>query len=383
MKKLLSVLGAMVVTTSTATSIISCSIPQGEGIDLNKDLQLIGTNLDKTKAIDDRIAGNFFSNYYILGDSLSDSHGIENVIYEKTNLPVKMTGNYENGSFTNGETAGVLLGDKLGFGSAIRNSDVQYFNNYSNPRRNYAVGGATAAKMQGAMGMIINNVSIEEQAKYLVQQHQLFSDELIFIEIGGNDMMAMLNDNVSNVEQNKLLDEMLVNLRNTFFTLTNNGARHILFMNTPDVQYIPRYNAIYKPELPTNEREKELELVHDKANLLGEKINYETKKLIDTVNQYYPNSIKMYDLFSNTKSLLDTFANDLTTKYNITDPVTILDESDLIEKIFSGGELESQLAPSMTTEDFNNHFFFDDVHPTANVHRYMSEELAKLVKEWE
>ncbi|AGM26565.1 lipolytic enzyme, GDSL family [Spiroplasma syrphidicola EA-1] len=381
MRKLLSFLGAMVITTSTTTSIISCSIPQGEGIDLNKDLDLIGKNLDKSKAIDDRVAGNFFSNYYILGDSLSDSHGIENVVHEKTNLTVKMTGNYKNGSFTNGETAGVLLGDKLGFGTEIRDSDVQYFNNYTNPRRNYAVGGATSAKMAGAMGMIVNSVSIEEQAKYLVQQHQLFSDELIFIEIGGNDMMAMLNDNLSNVQQTKILDQMLVNLRNTFFTLTNNGARHILFMNTPDVEYIPLYNATYKPELPAAEREKEKQLVHEKANLLGEKINYETKKIIDTVNQYYPNSIKMYDLFSNTKSLLDTFGEGQ--GYNTTNPVTRLDESALIDKIFAGGNLDSPFAEGMTTADFDNHFFFDDVHPTANVHKYVSEELAKIVKEWE
>src|SRR5687767_7183417 len=96
MKKILAILSSVLITSTFSSTVVSCTNSQTNNI--NYDL-LIGKSISKENAIDDSKQVNenqLFSNFYTLGDSLSDTGGLMNIISEQINSAKKILDDPEN-----------------------------------------------------------------------------------------------------------------------------------------------------------------------------------------------------------------------------------------------------------------------------------------------
>ncbi|WP_167373322.1 lipoprotein [Mesoplasma tabanidae] len=177
MKKLLAILAATALITPVITSVVSCGETEES---MRNNPLLIGKGIDKSKAIDDSQPGKYgFTNFYIVGDSLSDTDGITNLVKTKfansmVDINISLSGAYgyetskgvHHSAFSNGMTAGTILSEKLGFGE-MKPSNFLSKKEESNYGKNYSVGGATAAKLDLPTGILLNDATIDRQTEAL------------------------------------------------------------------------------------------------------------------------------------------------------------------------------------------------------------------------
>ncbi|WP_348735141.1 SGNH/GDSL hydrolase family protein [Spiroplasma endosymbiont of Ammophila pubescens] len=372
MKRFFTLLAVLNVTTRSTVMVTSCVIEQDWHLNPDDSLLLIGKDIDKSKAIDDAKSNLQFTNYYILGDSLSDSHGIEKLVKNSFKLDIKIgtddpsdLENYQNGSLTNGNTAAVLLNDKLGFDKikpGIPNDRDSDFG------RNYAIAGATAADVVGTEGVLLNRVTIEKQAQALVSQHKLRSTDLVLFEIGGNDLFQIIDATDPQVEL-VTMQQSVERIKIALFTLLNNGVRKILFSDAPNVSIIPRYN---NQDLDENLKKR--------ANNIATEFHFRVAKMIELANSYYNNAIRNWGLYDNLPVLMTEFKtrhpqDNVTVNFNNLN----LDFMKIIEEGKLNAQRNSALPSNGNVDDY---FFFDIVHPTREVHQLAMEHYYQVVKEW-
>lgn len=282
MKKMFTLLTVFSLTTVSTVTVISCTIVQDQHLGPTDALLSIGKDIDTSKVVDDAKSNLQFTNYYILGDSLSDSHGIEKLVKDNFNVDLKLgtddetkLEDYQHGSFSNGKTAAVLLNDKLGFNDikpGIPNDNDPNFG------RNYAIGGATAADVAGVGGLLLNKVTIEKQTLALVSQHKLRGTDLVFMEIGGNDLFQLVDTTDPQAEL-ALMEQSVERIQEALFTLLNNGIRKIIFSDAPNVSLVPRYvNSVAK--------------LKQRANDLSTEFHFRVKNMIEEANNYYNHAVR-------------------------------------------------------------------------------------------
>ncbi|WHQ37307.1 SGNH/GDSL hydrolase family protein [Spiroplasma sp. SV19] len=367
MKKIFTLLTVFTLATSSTVTVISCAFTP----EIQDNLLLIGKDIDKSKAIDDSETNLQFTNYYILGDSLSDSHGLEKLLKndfdfefklgtdDKTNLE-----DYQYGSFSNGKTAAVLLNDKLGF------KDIKpgVPDDKGEPKfgRNYAVGGATAADVVGIEGIVLNKVTLEKQARALVSQHKLRATDLVLIEIGGNDLLQLINE-VDPQKESTLMKQTVERIQETLFTLLNNGIRKIVFSDAPDISLVPRY---VNSDPNTKQR----------ATNLSTELHSRVKDMIKVVNCYYEHAVREWGFYDNLPVLMEEFkakhsGAELKVSFNILD-INFMN-------VMKTHAYHAERNPKIPTEaNIKDYFFFDDIHPTREVHQLAMEHYYKVLNGW-
>ncbi|ALD66281.1 SGNH/GDSL hydrolase family protein [Spiroplasma cantharicola] len=429
MKKLLSLLTVVSFSISTVTSTVSC-MPKQPSTTKTSPLK-IGLDIDKSQTIDTTSdpKNHFgFTNYFIVGDSLSDVNGLTTYVKDKfvvnTNLDqfidfnLTLGGAYgfedENGvynsAFSNGKTTGYLLSEKLNFGGMrASNKYSKLVNSKEGYGKNYSVGGATAGKTPDlTTGLVINDFSTEEQARALVKQQKIGSNDLVFFEIGGNDMFSLIQNQDSENEKAlvEYMNESIKSIRATLFTLLNNGIKNILFMGPPIMDIVPRYLN----------REEKQDIVD-----LGKEYEIKINKVVNEVKSYYPDSLFYTSLYEGEndfptiiKGYGEYIDKEIENEYNSTSPfaetnvveingnttftfnelkaidykkyIDELKESSTFEKTKLNVTLKAQ--PSnvnqwndLTERDqiMKSYFFTDVVHPTKFVHEYVSEIIKEMV----
>ncbi|AOG60864.1 hypothetical protein SHELI_v1c09150 [Spiroplasma helicoides] len=332
MKKLLTYLMSLAVISGSTSSLVACKKEAPSNIPTDESYKDFGKDIDKSKAVDDSIKNNSksdYSNYYILGDSLSDINGITS--YLKDYLlqspfanalkgkeihidfddylvegAAKKTSYYgfnetvggktiRRSSFTNGYTAAALLGQKLGF-TDVYGSNI-YTKNYISDElkfgNNYAIGGATAVQPSGTdiLQQALKDTSIVSQSKAVIQQHVINDKDLAFYAIGSNDVIAMLGMTDS-AKINEYKEKMMAAVEESLYTLLNNGLKKILFVTPPTMEQVPRFKD------------------KDKATVkaLCDDVNKKLLDIVDSINKNYKDSIQVYDLNSTINGAIDAAA---------------------------------------------------------------------------
>gem|GEM_PF-750373 len=322
MKKMLIFLMSILTLVPTISQIIACQIANEV-----EDPLTIGLGIDKSNALDSGVQNNpvsQFTNFFIVGDSLSDVNGVGSVLANQiepvVNLLMKkllpdgilgmdieialeialdgqgygFTNQYGyHSAFSNGATAGYLLSDALGFEN-IQNSSMFETrpNNGTVYGKNYAVGGATAAQMQGVSGVLLNDVTVDRQVVSLLEQHLINANDLVLFGIGGNDLFALIDAYGNEKEIKRIFDEGINAIKKGLFTLLNNGIKKVIFMTPPKLNDIPKYNYLFSS---TDEDDLELAKFIDE---LGQKYNKAILSIIAEVNSYYNTSIEIFDLYN-------------------------------------------------------------------------------------
>ncbi|WP_342190133.1 SGNH/GDSL hydrolase family protein [Spiroplasma endosymbiont of Dilophus febrilis] len=118
-------------------------------------------------------------------------------------------------------------------------------------------------------------LSLTYQTTALLQQHQLQSDDLIVIIMGGNDVLW--NTNITD----KMLDEIVLTQENNINRLINSNAQRIVIGNLPDVSMIPM-------------AKEKVMLSNKKIKIYNEKL----KLMIEKVNHKYYQTVKLYDIYA-------------------------------------------------------------------------------------
>ncbi|WP_026389505.1 SGNH/GDSL hydrolase family protein [[Acholeplasma] multilocale] len=409
MKRLLTFLGAISLTVVAGATVVACGIKQDS---VDYDL-LVGQNIDKSKAIDDSNYEGLFTNFYTLGDSLSDTGGLTLALTQQLNLlkttivndqelldqiisflpediaplvemflpiikdmNIKVQFGNESanaqclGAFTNGATAAQNLANKLGIYFKAGIGLDKFGNDLSVHGNNYSVGGATANTADGIMGVVVNDFKIADQAKTLIQQHQVKSTDLVYFEIGGNDLFGMIGK--SQQEQKILMNESMANIKKGLLTLINNGVKNIIVMNAPDVSKIPTY-------VNTDSE--------DEAHRLSMEFNKRFETVFEYVNNKFDVNMEVYDLASRFDQILSDFEKD---GKNITDATVTLGQAGVDENGEEipafGLEIEDEIILTLNATknpgitDTSNYFFWDAIHPNKEVHEIVGEDLFELAE---
>ncbi|WP_031543192.1 SGNH/GDSL hydrolase family protein [Mesoplasma photuris] len=452
MKILLSLLGVVALGTTTAVTVVA-AMPNRFTADADK---MVGMGIDKSNAVEqeDLVNDLGFTNFYTIGDSLSDRGGLSSLVggalttavkelsgfvgdnvetikpilvniiseilggepinqvlaqiaaqtilgylndvdTEKTKVEFKLDftdgkGNIEN-SFTNGKPAAVLLAERLGFavedstgetkeGQRTFNSAVNTnVGNLINVKteevgNNYAIGGATAANIHGIMGLVLNPVRIHDQARALIKDHKTKPTDLVFLEIGGNDLFSMMSLYESGKEDQieEAMNEAIKNIKTALLILLNNGVSNIIVGNAPDISMIPSY------------------FEDPKAHELSQEFNRRFVEMFDEVNENYGGTMRTYDMENNFREIRDQFI-----QLHGEDKVNVSDASVSL----GGGDSTLDMIQFLTTEEGieikinvgnprkdnlekgKEYLFWDTIHPSAWVHEQVSLELIDIATE--
>ncbi|ASP28321.1 hypothetical protein SCORR_v1c05490 [Spiroplasma corruscae] len=388
MKKLLTLLTVFTISTTSTTSVISC-MPQQAQVNFDFDPS-IGKNIDKSNAVDTSVdpeSHHGVSNFFTLGDSLSDNGGLVTIAKDELGVNAKMSGLYNNG-FSNGKRVAEIINDKLGFeestfksSNIIHNADIDYTKADGTTQkawgRNYSVGGATAYESDGLTGkLLMGNTGIYKQAQALVKQQKINDKDLFLLEIGGNDLFALADARNDYNTQKSIMSNGLDNIKNALCTLINNGAKRILFITPPDILLTPGYNNKNTDSGGSGEySEDELK----KINLLCKEFDSSITKIVNAINEKN-DVIKVYNLYQNLKVILDGFISESSKQeINVENNYSESTAFDLGGLDITNIDIKAVVREKYKDKNIDDFFFIDKVHPTAAGHKYVSELVYKLL----
>ncbi|KAF5276129.1 hypothetical protein FQR65_LT16447 [Abscondita terminalis] len=220
---------------------------------------------------------------------------------------------------TNGKPAAVLFAEKLGMSVDSEETSKKQFNGAVNtnilglfdvkldtPGNNYAIGGATSANVNRMEGLLLNSVKIQDQAIALLKDHVTKPTDLVFLEIGGNDLfnMCRLFDTSNPTASEKGIEELMTqamdNIKTTLLTLLNNNVKNIIIANAPDISLIPSYVV--------NENSSEdKKIMANKAHELSLEFNKRFNNIFEQLNTKYGNTMKMFDMANKFSEMLTEF----------------------------------------------------------------------------
>lgn len=274
-----------------------------------------------------------YSKLVVFGDSLSDTGNIASVTL---NFPYPF---YQN-RISNGPVAADLLASSLGLSAAASLHLDNRFGGY-----NYAVGGAN-----------INGSETEDltsQVDAFLNRVGNTADQsaLYFVMIGGNDVRAIRSISSISVAHNELdavLDTLLAQLQR----LINAGARALLVSNVANIARIPE----------TIQREPSEPGVISRAQRYSLYFNQSLLRRLGDLARSNQISITQFDLYSELETLIN---NKGSFGFRYADIGCFnIDGFDFHPDCNFGTR-------------FDRFVFFDNIHPTAETNRLISEALIR------
>lgn len=303
---------------------------------------------------------------YVIGDSLSDTGALVSgatALFKHLKMPkiVKMLPPFYNNSFSNGPVAIQIVAEHLGITltsgwkfEVFGLSDEQIGNNY-------AFVGALASKINefGVDSFIYNHFDSYHQVQALVQQHHFHEKDLIFIGIGGNDILRAIKIK-DLIEQEKMIDSAIEALNYNIKLLLEKGATNIMVANAPDISIVPLF--------------KNNDTVKTRALALTKRFNSALFTMIDTINNKSKTIVK-YDLFTSMHNAMNKFKS-LNDNHNTIDGAVKTNFNYFIKD----GVITPHFNKGVNESNIDEYFFFDDVHPNKWVHNYIAQDIIALIK---
>ncbi|WP_342190085.1 SGNH/GDSL hydrolase family protein [Spiroplasma endosymbiont of Dilophus febrilis] len=302
-----------------------------------------------------------YNNLYFLGDSLSDSGAFIGVAREFNIFNIFKSQEFEAPLYkdfcSNGPTYSQILANKLGIKlvPAWRFKFLKQI--YEKIGNNYAVAGAQITKLPfwKLKSIFCNNFSLPKQAKTLLKHHQLTENDLVIINIGGNELINAVN--ISDINESKATINNAINIQKaTIINLINNNARKIIVANAPDISKTPSFLNSYNM---------------DKAKNLSEYFNSVWLEGMKQLQTKYPQIIKLFDLNVVFNKNLDEFQK----KGGITNKGS----TDVnYSCILFGLNVKPEFNEDCDFYNINDYFFFDFIHPTSWVHEQLGDIIYDL-----
>lgn len=392
MQKIFKSLLSIQVCAIATFNVVSCNTPKNPITDFQ-----IGLDVDRSKAIsndnvtskDKNNINSDVSNYYVVGDSLLDNGGLCKQLKNVYGLNLKLSGAYGcnnpygESAFTDNVPASVELG-RLIFKN--KNYDTvagaEGDKNQKDFGNNYAVGGATS-------NPDLFPFSFENEARTLVAQHKFIDNDLVFADMGGNDLFSIIDEhNPSKCEED--ITKMLNGIKNSLLTMLNNGVKKLLYMTPPEMIDVPKYNLIlenYKNENNT----KDYDTLYNRLKAIDEETHTKIINLLDKIKKEYKNNFMTFDLYSYFDELVNNKGsvgeNFWKENPNIINRGSYAFGKDLkLNKDISYDDDNHQVVmtikpcPEAKDKNIDDFMFVDMVHPTYPVVKYVSKDIYNLLQ---
>jgi phospholipase/lecithinase/hemolysin len=284
-----------------------------------------------------------FSAEYVFGDSLSDNGNLASV----EGGPFLDPPSFDN-SFTNGPVAVQLLAQSLGLSA---NASLWLTGTSPPAGTNYAVGGATAATPDLASINLLSQVA----AYSGFALGHADPDALYVVMIGGNDVRNAALSAGEGAVTAGVRDELTA-----ISDLADEGAKHILVVNVPNVGLIPEFTQ-EDPDPTAAAAATQFSIDYD-TDLAGGLAHPTTPLPSGTM-------LTDFNLFALNQSILDNAAKLGFT--NTTDPCYD----------FTGLPTDANSATGCTADNINQFLYWNDIHPTAPVQALWAQGLREAVPE--
>jgi len=269
-------------------------------------------------------------NMVVFGDSLSDNGNL----YEYLNKQVPLSPPYYDGRFTNGEVW-------------VERLAHHYFGDDTSSRLlDYAFGGAGVSEDPDDDGLFTLRSEIQS---YLVAHGDKADSESLFVVwIGANNYLAVPDDKEAAVK------EVVDGISKGLARLADNGAKHIVVLNLPDLGRTPA-GALFDAK----EQLTALAILHNQA--LGDSVQQLKVQYPDVEWALVDVNTKFTDMLNHPGQYGFT---------NITD--TCYDALTSAPSEMSMVQMASHVKHRFAAKNCEGYFFFDPVHPTEGVHEVMA-----------
>lgn len=279
-----------------------------------------------------------FSNFYVFGDSLSDTGNIFNLTQNLGGLPPSPP--YFDGRFSNNKIWVDYLGENLNLTpTPFTNLGLPPYNTTTlNQSINFAIGGANS----GSGNAVVPNprlLGVLEQVGLFTQPflatNQLLDPNALYAVWGGGNDYLFGGSNTTN--------QTVQNLSTAVDFLASSGAKNIMVFNLPDLGKTPFALANQKSQFFTD-------LTIDHNNKLAASLNLFTSNIPD-INLI---NVDVFSLFNQVVNNPGEFGFT-----NVTSPCVV-------------GPL-TNIISVCSSDQQNNFLFFDGLHPTSNAHRLIAD----------
>lgn len=284
-----------------------------------------------------------FSAEFVFGDSLSDNGNLASLVGGFPNPP-----SFDN-SFTNGPVAVQLLAQSLGLSA---NASL-WLTSPSPQGTNYAVGGATAAPGTDIAPGVNINLPTQVAAYSASVSDHADPNALYVVMIGGNDVIDAVLGGSGPDAVTAGADQEVTEIS----TLANEGAKHFLVVNVPDVGQIPLFTQESPPGAAAE------------ATAFSELYDTDLSAGLAGLDLGAGTTLTDFNLFGFNASIL---ANAMAHGFNnTTDPC------------YAFTELPTSTASNTGCSPANvdTFVYFNDVHPTAPVQALWGEAFRAAVPE--
>jgi phospholipase/lecithinase/hemolysin len=284
-----------------------------------------------------------FSAEYVFGDSLSDNGNLAGLVGAFPNPP-----SFDN-SFTNGPVAVQLLAQSLGLSA---NASL-WLTSPTPQGTNYAVGGATATAGTDIIpGVNINLPSQVAAFSASVSDHAS-PNALYVVMIGGNDVIDSVlggtGPGAVTAGANQEVSEIS--------TLADEGAKHFLIVNVPNVGQIPLFTQESPPGAAAE------------ATAFSQLYDADLSAGLAGLDLGAGATLTDFDLFGFNENILANAASHGFT--NTTDPCYS----------FTGVPTSAASNTGCSPANVDTFLFFNDVHPTAPVQALWAQGFEAAVPE--
>lgn len=283
-------------------------------------------------------AGNDIERIVIFGDSLSDPGNAFILTGEQSVPPYNLIPDapYAVGGhhFSNGKTWAEVFARKLG----EKAKPAFRFKGDSN----FAIGGSRARNEGPA------NLSMQV-ATYLSMPDDERAESLFVIFIGGNDIrdaIVALATDPSGQTSGLILQQALTSVSDNMLALIQSGAKRFLILNAPDLALTPAVR-LQGPQ------------AQFAASLLSAQYNQGLAQIMLGLKAVFPIDVTEFDLHAKLHSLAAGLEH---LQFDVVDQACIIP-----------GATEDAVC-----DNPNRYMFWDGIHPTKIVHRFIGVEAARL-----
>lgn len=286
-----------------------------------------------------------YSDIFVFGDSLSDTGNYASV-FGPFSYP------YWNGSFSNGPTAVETLAKELSTNNSVPltvKPSLHLIGAQSGT--NYAVAGARASTDEA--------IDLSTQVQAFLGHHQgsAPSDALYIVFIGGNDLRDARNE-TDPIASAAIIKKAVKGIDQSVRTLAARGAKHFFVVNAPNIGTIPETKLIAQ--------QLNLPLLPALTTLKTQAFNARLYLALLKTQWELRMPIAKFNLFASSEEIArhaDSYGIDNTTDFCYSS----------FALQFNPACLDSNNMPR-----FDSYYFFDEIHPTAKVHKLTGERMATL-----
>lgn len=278
-------------------------------------------------------------NMVIFGDSLSDTGNLASVIGDFPSPP------YFSNRVSNGPNAMELAAAELNLPLATSFHLIGPIQGY-----NFSVAGARASRQEPIDLLIQINAFLANNGGVLPE------NSLYVMFVGGNDIRAARVSDPQTAAQ--IVSDSVSALSAQIQTLIQLGAKNWFVVLAPDIGQIPESamlaQATGNPTIPAY------------ATALYQEFNLAYVQELSAIEEQYDIELEMFDL---AQALTDVVNN-----------ATALGFTNTTEACFFSSQAQFNTSCNFGA-NFDQFIYFDEIHPTARVHKIISAQMVEAMRE--